>query len=287
MLTFLTVSYGDGSSTSGDVYADTVQIGGITATSQAVEAATSVASVFTGDSAKDGLAGFAFSTINTVTPQKQNTWFDNIKSSLSQQLFAVTLKHQAAGTYDFGFIDSSKYTGSIAYTPVDNSQGYWGFTADGYSVGGTATTESFQAIADTGTSLIYLPDDIVNTYYSAVSGAIGSDGSYTFPCASTLPDLGISIGGQLAVVPGSYLNYNQQDATTCFGGLQSSSAVGSNILGDVFLKSQYVVFDEGNLQLGFAAQATVAPPSNATYTLKRAIPPRVAAGAPRLDFFRG
>jgi len=43
------ISYGDGSGGAGDVYADTVVVGGVTATSQAVEAATSVSAQFQQD----------------------------------------------------------------------------------------------------------------------------------------------------------------------------------------------------------------------------------------------
>lgn len=50
------ISYGDGSGASGNVFADTVVIGPVTATSQAVEAATSVSSEFE-QGAGDGLVG--------------------------------------------------------------------------------------------------------------------------------------------------------------------------------------------------------------------------------------
>lgn len=43
------ITYGDGSGAAGTVYADKVVVGGVTATSQAVEAATSVSSTFEQD----------------------------------------------------------------------------------------------------------------------------------------------------------------------------------------------------------------------------------------------
>ena len=73
----------------------------------------------------------AFSSINTVQPVKQTTFFDTVKSTLEEQLFTADLKRGTEGSYDFGFIDNSKYSGSIHYTSVDNSNGFWQFSAGG------------------------------------------------------------------------------------------------------------------------------------------------------------
>lgn len=137
-----------------------------------VEIATKVSSSFVSDTANDGLVGLAFSSINTVSPTAQKTFYDNAKSSLSKGVFTADLKYHAAGTYDFGVIDSSKYTGSITYVDVDSSQGFWGFTGTGYAVGsGSFKSSSIDTIADTGTTLIYAPDAVVKAYYAQVSGS--------------------------------------------------------------------------------------------------------------------
>jgi len=254
------ISYGDGSSASGNVYTDTVSVGGTVVTGQAVELAANISSSFAQDQS-DGLLGLAFSSINTVTPDQQKTFFANAEAGLDAPLFAVDLKKGAPGSYDFGFIDSSKYTGDITYTNVDNSQGFWGFTASGYTVGsGAAVSENIPAIADTGTSLLLVPDDVVSAYYAQVGGATNdqSAGGYTIPCDATLPDVSFNIGGYNAVVPGSYINYAplQAGSSTCFGGIQSNSGIGQSIFGDVFLKAQFVVFSDAasGPQLGFAAK---------------------------------
>ncbi|EME47325.1 hypothetical protein DOTSEDRAFT_69301 [Dothistroma septosporum NZE10] len=257
------ITYGDGSGASGTVYADKVVVGGVTATSQAVEAATSVSAQFTQDSDNDGLLGLAFSSINTVEPRQQTTFFDTVKSSLSKKLFTCDLKAGAAGTYDFGYIDSSKYTGSIAYVPVSTSNGFWEFNAGGYSIGDddSASGDSIgDAIADTGTTLLYLPDDVTTDYYNNVDGAQydQSQGGYTMPCNTEVPSFNVEIGSQTFVVPGDYINYApiDQSGETCFGGIQSNSGIGFTIFGDIFLKSVFVVFDQtqSSPRLGFAEQ---------------------------------
>ena len=67
------ISYGDGSSASGNVYKDVVTVGGVTAQSQAVEAAEQVSSEFVQDTDNDGLMGLAFSSLNTgeYPPEKK------------------------------------------------------------------------------------------------------------------------------------------------------------------------------------------------------------------------
>jgi len=254
------ISYGDGSGASGVVYADSVTVGPVTATSQAVEAATSVSSEFVQDPS-DGLLGLAFSSINTVQPNQATTFFDTVKSTLASPLFTADLKHNTAGSYGFGYIDSSKYTGSITYTSVNTANGFWQFTAGGYSVGSSKTTSGSigSAIADTGTSLFYLPDAAVSAYYKKVSGATNSysDGGYIFPCSATLPNFNVAIGGSVFTVPGSYINFAPNGDGTCFGGIQSSDGIGFNIFGDVFLESVFVVFSEttSSPRIGFAQQA--------------------------------
>lgn len=154
------------------------------------------------------------------------------------------------------------------------------FNLDSYAINGASsptTLSGAQAstIADSGTvstsprddmhiltwrqSINWLPTGLVTSYYNLISGAQYSDnwGGMVFPCSATLPDLTLYIGGQGLTLPGSLVNYAplNDGSGNCFGGIQDGSVNGFNILGDTFLKSQFVVFDRGVPQLGFAAQA--------------------------------
>lgn len=193
-----------------------------------------------------------------MSPTPQKTWFDNAQSQLEKPIFGVALKHNAPGVYDFGFADSSKYTGELAYTDVDSSQGFWSFNVDSYKIG-SKSGQGFSGIADTGTTLLLLDDEVVQAYYGQVSGAKESQsaGGYVFDCSTDLPDFSVAIGDYTATVPGSLINYGDagDGSGSCLGGIASNSGIGFSIFGDIFLKSQYVVFDASVPQLGFAKQA--------------------------------
>ncbi|KAI8947204.1 eukaryotic aspartyl protease [Xylaria longipes] len=258
------ISYGDGSSSRGNVYLDTVSIGGITVENQAVESATNVSLAFTQRPDTDGLVGLAFSVLNTVKPNQQSTFFDNAMRNLASPLFTANLRAAEPGNYNFGFIDTTEFTGQITYTSVNTSAGFWQFTSQGFKVGDSNTmiASTHEAIADTGTTLMLVPDNIAAAYYAQVPGAVNAAqtaGGYVFPCSTTLPSYTAVIGPYQAVIPGELINFAPvdgntfADATTCFGGIQAIPAgFPFAIYGDVFLKSQFVVFHGGNAQLGLA-----------------------------------
>lgn len=87
------ITYGDKSTSGGVVYRDTVTVGNVTVQSQGVEAATQVSQQFTRDANNDGLLGLAFSSLNTVQPQRELTWFDNAVKSLDHPVWTADLKY--------------------------------------------------------------------------------------------------------------------------------------------------------------------------------------------------
>lgn len=115
-----------------------------------------------------------------------------------------------AGSYDIGWINDTAYTGDLTYTAVTKLPGYWKFTSTGYGVGSDAfVDESIVGIADTGTTLIYLPAAIVKAYYAEVSGATNSliFGGYIFDCDADLPDFSFGVEDAVITVPAEYINF--------------------------------------------------------------------------------
>lgn len=169
-----------------------------------------------------------------------------------------------AGNYNFGFVDQSEFTGSVNFVPVNTTQGFWQFAATGFAVGsGAAQQLAHQAIADTGTTLMLMPDEAVEAYYKAIPSAQNnaSVGGFVFDCTEQAPSFTAVINGYQAVVPGDIIKFAPVDGATiatsqsCFGGIQSNSGLGFAIYGDIFLKAQFTVFDGGNMRIGFAAKS--------------------------------
>ena len=146
---------------------------------------------------------------------------------------------------------------------MNSANFFWEFTSSGYAVGsGSFVSGSIDAIADTGTSILLLPPEICIAYYEQVDDAQYDyeQAGFVFPCSATLPDITLGIGSYHATVPGSYINYAPVDASgqVCYGGIQPppEGTPVDAVYGDIFLKSQFVVFDDAasGPQLGVAAK---------------------------------
>ena len=229
----------------------TVTIGGTTVTNQPV-LYTPIANGQFQPPSTPGYLGLA--------PVSGNFFSNAVAQGLSPALFTLNLKKGAVGTLSFGTIDTSAYTGTITRVAVNTANGFWEVVASGYAVGSAGfVSVAIESVADTGTTLLLLPQSVVSAYYAKVPGAANSasQGGYIFPCSAVLPSFTLGIGTYRGVVPGTYLNYAPVTAggTTCFGGMQSNTGIAFSILGDVFLKSQFVVFQgPKNPTLGFAAK---------------------------------
>jgi hypothetical protein len=255
------ISYGDGSSASGDVGTDVVTIGGLKVENQAVELAKTLAAQFS-QGTGDGLLGLAFPQINTIThlgmADPQPTPVANMitqqdipkEAELFTSAFYSSRDDDSKSFYTFGWIDQDLVTASgedIHWTPIDNSQGFWQFPSASATINGqTITLSDNTAIADTGTTLALVSDQVCDALYKAIKGATYSSEyqGYIVPnsvTADDLPDFSVAVGDKEFVIQKEDLVFAPADANHWYGGVQSRGDMTFDILGDTFLKSIYAV----------------------------------------------
>lgn len=217
------ITYGDDSYAFGGVGTDTINVGGVTVTGQSIGLPTEVAPSILSDTHSNGLVGLGFSSINTVKPKKQKSFFETVAEVLDEPVLGVSLVSGGVGEFEFGTINKSKFKGDLVNASVDASGGFWKFESPLYRVGDGEMKEHDKAtstIADTGTSLMLLEQIVVDAYYEKVHGAqyATSASGWIYPCSAELPNLSIAVGPQhLATVPGNMINFAEVGTNTTTG----------------------------------------------------------------------
>uniref|UniRef100_A0A8C3FV82 pepsin A n=1 Tax=Chrysemys picta bellii TaxID=8478 RepID=A0A8C3FV82_CHRPI len=227
----LSIQYGSGSMT-GILGYDTVQVNYKKGSNETEPGSTFYYVPY------DGILGLAFPNISS--------------SGATPNLFSVYLMRFTFVM--FGGIDSSYHSGSLNWIPL-SAETYWEITMDSITIDGEtiACSNSCQAIIDTGTSLLAGP----STGISNIDSYIGaSNGTISCSAMSSLPNIVFTINGIKFPVPASAYII---DSGSCTSGFQSIDVPTSSgelwILGDVFIRQYYVVFDRANKQVVLASVA--------------------------------
>ena len=193
------------------------------------------------------------------------------------------------GSILFGGVDTAKYKGNLVVLPVQPSSNntYTDFTVALSSVslvdaaGKTAysqTNLALPVILDSGTTITYLPDAVVDPILTGVGSTSDPDFGTIVPCSlsSSPATFSFGFGGANGVsinVPfsefvtpiylddGSQPTYKDGSGAVCGFGIDSSGT-GPILFGDTFLRSAYVVYDLSNNQIGMAQTIFNATGSN-------------------------
>ncbi|XP_012859408.1 cathepsin E [Echinops telfairi] len=264
------IQYGTGS-LSGILGADKVSVRGLTVVNQQFgESVKEPGQTFV-DAEFDGILGLGYPSlaVGRVTPVFDNMMAQNL---VDVPMFSVYMSSDPEGGAGseliFGGYDHSHFSGSLNWVPV-TKQAYWQIALDNIQVGGTVMfcVEGCQAIVDTGTSLLTGPSHQIKQLQKAI-GAEPVDGEwflcavlwYAVECANlnVMPDVTFTINGvphTLGPTAYTLLDFvNGMDfCSSGFQGLDIQPPDGPLwILGDVFIRRFYSVFDRGNNQVGLA-----------------------------------
>ncbi|KAJ3139739.1 1,3-beta-glucanosyltransferase [Physocladia obscura] len=251
-------SYGSGS-VSGEVYSGPVSLAGVSAGFLNFGVSTSETGF---NSPADGLWGLSYAALNEIAPGSDD---GNFIASAGINSLAFYFSNSAdgdCGELTVNDVDPSKYSGSIEYIPITSDTYYefdpsdCVFTVNG--IDNACTDGSNGAIADTGTTLLLVPNDLAD----AINSAIGtepydsSNGVYFVDCgvASSGPVLNFTLGPvAISINPAEYV---MSWGSFCASGITQIGNLTefgpAYIFGDVFLRAAYTVFDIQNNQLGFA-----------------------------------
>ncbi len=188
--------------------------------------------------------------------------------SLPANIFSVALSRNSdgpnTGEVTFGATDSSKFTGNIGYTPIAKGSAgtSWAVLVDDFGFNGKkAGVTKRPSYIDTGTSWVLGPAADVAALHKLIPGATSSDGvNWQVPCDTTTPVEVIISGVSYAISPRDWI---VSGTGNCSSNIHGHEVVeGSFLLGDVFLKNVYAVFDFDQSRVGFAARpASTAPTS--------------------------
>ena len=202
----------------------------------------------------DGILGLGFTAISIDnTP----TVFENAISQnlVDQPIFSFYLGDMGPGELTFGGYDPDKFTGDLTYVKLQAAT-YWQISLDQVVSGDYTSGTDQTAIVDSGTSLIAGPKAEVSKLAAAVGAKPNIMGEYTIDCAKldSMPDITFKIDGKDYSIPGK--DTVIQSANTClfaFMGIDFPPPGPQWILGDVFMRKYYTVFNYVDQTIGFAA----------------------------------
>lgn len=250
------IQYGSGSM-EGFVSQDKLKIGDLVIEGQDFAEATSEPGLAFAFGKFDGILGLAYDTIsvNKIVPPFYNMAQQKL---LDKNLFAFYLGSDESdgGVATFGGVDERHFHAPIVYAPV-RRQGYWEVALNKLQFGNEELPLMHTGAAiDTGTSLIAMPTDIAEILNKQIGARRSWTGQYSIDCSRVpeLPDLTFYFDNRPYTLKGEdYILNVQGTCMSSFMGMDLPAPIGPLwIVGDVFLRKFYTVYDLDRNAVGFA-----------------------------------
>lgn len=249
------IQYGSGS-LEGVISNDVLEIGDLKVKNQDFAESTNEPGLTFAFGKFDGILGLAYDTI-AVTGAVPPFYQMIQQKLLDEPVFSFHMgTDPEGGEAVFGGIDSSHYKGKLDYVPV-RRKAYWEVELEKVKFGDeTLELEDTGAAIDTGTSLIALPTDVAEIINKELGAKKSWNGQYTVECDQipSMPDMTLYLGGKPFVLSAEdYILQVQGSCISSFTGLDLPVPIW--IVGDVFLRRYFTVYDLGKDAVGFATAA--------------------------------
>jgi len=226
----------------------------------------------------DGILGLAWDSISV---DRTTTVFQNIiaQHPTTKKQFAFFLPDHSSqvGQLDIGGANPNHYEGTLKTVKLTNET-YWETRASTISFDGITMAKNVPVVIDSGTSTLVGPTPIVERIGAMINATKMVEENrtlYMVSCLSIpfLPNLTVTINGDEWVLrPQDYI-INQMDIECILAimGLDLPASMGPMwILGDIWIRRVYSVFDYGERSLSFAYSKQVAPtPAPWTWASKK------------------
>tara|TARA_Y100000996_G_scaffold410721_1_gene393584 strand:- start:56 stop:1165 length:1110 start_codon:yes stop_codon:yes gene_type:complete len=257
------IQYGSGS-VKGYLSEDTITLGGLSIPNITFAEVTNEPGLSFKVGKFDGILGLAWKSISV----------DNINPVFNQMIDSGIIKDKVFSFYlpsdsnkegelTLGGYDNNRVKGDIFYVPL-TSESYWEINMDSFTIRNESLVSIKRAIVDTGTSLLVAPTNDVKK----IANKIGAKhiflhkNEYTIPCNKirTLDSIIIRLCNEkckdFELLPDDYiLKQTVGGETICLLGITGMDIPEPNgplfILGDIFIRQFYTIFDVGNKQMGF------------------------------------
>lgn len=251
------IKYGSGP-VSGHVITDTVTMGGFSGPQSFAGITDASGLGFAYALAKwDGICGMAWPSISVY--QMEPPMFSIAKSNpgfANKFAFYFSQNSTEEGELVLGGYDAEHIDGELVRVDL-STKTYWTVDMTSAVLGSAKVSDAVTVIVDSGTSLLTVPKDLHSTIVSKLNAKAVANGQYTVDCStiSSLPNLTLTIGGRDWVLRGQDYIISDMGSTCLVGimGLDLPGPIGPAwILGDVFMKRVYTIFDADDASLSFA-----------------------------------
>lgn len=206
----------------------------------------------------DGIFGLAFDNIASgdATPPFYNLMNDGL---LHKPIFSLWLNGtddtDRSGELILGGVDRSRFSGNVVFSPVIR-KGYWEVGLQRFQVGPEKFGMKRNAAISSATTLIVVPEVDSHRIHRVLKMTPTPDGRHTIPCGlvGSLPDIYLTMAGKdLILTPNDYIIHWHGECMSAFVGHDIQSPTGPIwVLGSIFLKAYYTVFDMERNRVGFA-----------------------------------
>jgi hypothetical protein len=220
------------------------------------------------DDLNEGILGLGFGKGLNLP---YNNFIDElaIEKQTNSRAFSVALGSVTAnngGVLIFGGVDTKKFAGPLVTNPILGPQGgeqlnrYWiQLTGVALSKSGSSSKQysntNMPIVLDSGSSLSYLPSSIVSAMAADFQGTLDqSSGLYQVDCsqAKSKGSVDFTFGAVTIKVPFNEFIWQYDDQTCILGAVGVSGDGMTALLGDTFLRSAYVVFDQTTQTISMA-----------------------------------